>query len=86
MGKKRVTYFHAETVGEYYYGPGHPMKPHRLQMTHNLVLSYSLYKQIPGLEEDFEVRYLSVPVADRGNFSTLVGVVSAWERLANLSA
>jgi len=45
-GKKKVCYFHAETIGEYYYGPGHPMKPHRLQMAHNLVLSYSLYKKM----------------------------------------
>jgi len=30
-GKRRVTYFHdADTMGSYYYGPGHPMKPHRL--------------------------------------------------------
>ena len=46
MGKKKVCYFHAETIGEYYYGPGHPMKPHRLQMTHNLILSYNMYKKM----------------------------------------
>ena len=45
-GKKKVCYFHAETIGEYYYGPGHPMKPHRLQMAHNLILSYQLYKRM----------------------------------------
>jgi hypothetical protein len=29
--KRKVTYFHdADTMGSYYYGPGHPMKPHRL--------------------------------------------------------
>ena len=46
MGKKKVCYFHGETIGEYYYGPGHPMKPHRLQMTHNLIVAYSLYKKM----------------------------------------
>ena len=47
MGKRRVTYFHdADHMGTYYYGPGHPMKPHRLQMTHNLVLSYQLYRKM----------------------------------------
>ena len=47
MGKKKVSYFHdAETIGSYYYGPGHPMKPHRLQMTHSLVTAYSLYKKM----------------------------------------
>ena len=45
-GKKKVCYFHGETIGEYYYGPGHPMKPHRLQMTHNLIVAYSLYKKM----------------------------------------
>ena len=44
--KKKVCYFHDSSIGEYYYGPGHPMKPHRLQMTHNLVLSYNLYKKM----------------------------------------
>jgi len=47
MGKQKVSYFHdADTIGSYYYGPGHPMKPHRLQMTHNLILSYKLYKKM----------------------------------------
>ena len=58
-GKKKVCYFHAETIGEYYYGPGHPMKPHRLQMTHNLVLAYGLYKKMqcfrPHLATDEEL-------------------------------
>ena len=46
-GKQKVCYFHdADTMGTYYYGPGHPMKPHRLQMTHNLVLAYQLYKKL----------------------------------------
>lgn len=44
--KKKVCYFHDNTIGEFYYGPGHPMKPHRLQMTHNLVLAYDLYKKM----------------------------------------
>ena len=45
--KRKVTYFHdADTMGSYYYGPGHPMKPHRLQMTHNLMLAYQLYKKL----------------------------------------
>jgi len=27
-------------------GPGHPMKPHRLAVTHSLVLNYGLYKKM----------------------------------------
>jgi histone deacetylase 1/2 len=33
-------------VGNYYYGQGHPMKPHRIRMTHNLLLNYKLYKRM----------------------------------------
>ena len=33
-------------VGHFYYGPGHPMKPNRLKLTHNLVLNYGLYRQM----------------------------------------
>lgn len=30
-------------------GPGHPMKPHRLSLTHSLVLNYGLYKKMEVL-------------------------------------
>lgn len=44
--KRRVSYFYHGDVGLYHYGPGHPMKPHRLRMTHQLILSYGLYRQM----------------------------------------
>mmetsp|Transcript_7247 Transcript_7247/g.13743 ORF Transcript_7247/g.13743 Transcript_7247/m.13743 type:complete len:437 (-) Transcript_7247:65-1375(-) len=44
--KKRVSYFYDEDIGNFYYGNGHPMKPHRVRMAHNLVLSYGLYKKM----------------------------------------
>jgi hypothetical protein len=44
--KRRVSYFYHSDVGLYYYGPGHPMKPHRLRMTHQLLLSYGLYRKM----------------------------------------
>lgn len=44
----------AGEVGSMYYGPNHPMKPHRLSMTHALVLGY-------GLHEKMEV-YVSICV------------------------
>jgi histone deacetylase 1/2 len=37
-----VAYFYDPEIGSYYYGPGHPMKPHRLRLTHNLVVHYGL--------------------------------------------
>lgn len=33
-------------VGNYNYGPGHPMKPHRIRMTHNLLVNYGVYKHL----------------------------------------
>lgn len=36
----------AGDVGNVYFGPNHPMKPHRLCMTHSLVLSYGLHKKM----------------------------------------
>jgi len=44
--KRRVCYFYDEEVGNFYYSMGHPMKPHRVRMAHELVLSYGLYKKM----------------------------------------
>ncbi|CAA0826693.1 Histone deacetylase 6 [Striga hermonthica] len=44
--KRRVSYFYEPTVGDFYYGQGHPMKPHRIRMAHNLVVSYSLHRRM----------------------------------------
>nr|XP_043905811.1 histone deacetylase 2 isoform X1 [Solea senegalensis] len=44
--KKKVCYFYDGDVGNYHYGQGHPMKPHRIRMTHNLLLNYGLYKKM----------------------------------------
>lgn len=40
MGKTRIAYFMDNDVGGYYYLENHPMKPHRVSMTHNLTLAY----------------------------------------------
>ena len=56
--KERIAYFYHGTtlqlkkliflgdIGNYYYGPGHPMKPQRLRLTHNLLLTYKLYRHL----------------------------------------
>jgi histone deacetylase 1/2 len=60
MSKHRVSYFYHGDVGLYHYGPGHPMKPHRLRMTHQLILSYGLYRQMevykPKLATDSQMQ------------------------------
>uniref|UniRef100_A0AAY4E2X5 histone deacetylase n=1 Tax=Denticeps clupeoides TaxID=299321 RepID=A0AAY4E2X5_9TELE len=45
LGHRRVCYPLGD-VGNYYYGQGHPMKPHRIRMTHNLLLNYGLYRKM----------------------------------------
>lgn len=42
MSSKRVSYFYDPDVGNFHYGTGHPMKPHRIAVAHNLVLNYGL--------------------------------------------
>jgi len=44
--KQKVCYFYDSEVGNFYYGQGHPMKPHRIRMAHNLLLNYGLYKKM----------------------------------------
>ncbi|KAF9091273.1 histone deacetylase [Mortierella sp. AD031] len=44
--KQRVSYFYDDDVGNYTYGLGHPMKPHRVRMCHTLVTNYGLYKKM----------------------------------------
>ena len=41
---KTVAYYYDSDVGFFYYGPGHPMKPFRIHLTHDLVLQYGLYR------------------------------------------
>ena len=42
--KKRIAYFYDADIGNYAYGAGHPMKPHRIRMAHSLIMNYGLYK------------------------------------------
>ncbi|CAK0786536.1 Histone deacetylase 19 [Coccomyxa viridis] len=40
--KRKVSYFYDPEIGNYYYGTGHPMKPHRVKMAHSLIVHYGL--------------------------------------------
>lgn len=42
--RRRVAYYYDSNVGNYYYGQGHVMKPHRIRMTHHLLLNYGIYR------------------------------------------
>ena len=48
---RRVAYFYdgrlyVDNIGNYYYGSGHPMKPHRVRMTHQLIVAYRLARHM----------------------------------------
>ncbi|KAE9413813.1 hypothetical protein Angca_010026, partial [Angiostrongylus cantonensis] len=45
-GKRRVAYYYDSNIGNYYYGQGHVMKPHRIRMTHHLLLNYGIYRHL----------------------------------------
>lgn len=45
-GKDRVAYYYDSDFQQFYFGQNHPMKPHRLTMTHQLVLGYGLHKKM----------------------------------------
>ncbi|KAI8997963.1 histone deacetylase-3 [Gaertneriomyces semiglobifer] len=44
--KDQVAYFLNENISAFHYGEGHPMKPARLALTHNLVCAYGLHKKM----------------------------------------
>ncbi|KAJ9050362.1 Histone deacetylase 2 [Entomophthora muscae] len=44
--KRAVSYYYDNDVGNFMFNPGHPMKPHRMRMTHSLVTAYGLYKHM----------------------------------------
>jgi len=52
-------YVYDDRIGNFYYSNSHPMKPHRIRMTHNLLLNYGLYKQLeiyrPHLASEEEI-------------------------------
>ncbi|KAF9601671.1 hypothetical protein IFM89_021723 [Coptis chinensis] len=48
--KRKISYFYDPEVGNYYYGQGHPMKPHRIRMTHALLAHYGLLQHMQVLK------------------------------------
>ncbi|XP_001946595.2 histone deacetylase Rpd3-like [Acyrthosiphon pisum] len=44
--KRKVCYYYDSDIENYYYGKSHPMKPHRIRLTHDLLLNYGLYRKM----------------------------------------
>jgi histone deacetylase 1/2 len=45
-----VAYFYDHDVGNYYYALGHPMKPHRMRMVHELLIAYGVHEKLQVLQ------------------------------------
>lgn len=43
---RKVAYFYDDDIGYYAYPVGHPMKPHRIRLAHNLIMHYNLYRHM----------------------------------------
>ena len=56
--RRRASYFYDYDVGNFYYAQGHPMKPHRVRMTHNLLAAYGLTQYMDVL---VSVSFLNTP-------------------------
>lgn len=41
---RRIAYFYSPDSGSFHYGAGHPMKPHRIAVTHSIVFAYALQR------------------------------------------
>ncbi|KAK0502459.1 hypothetical protein EDD18DRAFT_1140885 [Armillaria luteobubalina] len=50
MSKKRVAYYYDSDVGAYTYGLGHPMKPHRMRVAHDLITAYEMLPKMHVLK------------------------------------
>ncbi|KAJ8905916.1 hypothetical protein NDN08_002418 [Rhodosorus marinus] len=47
--KRKVSYYYDGEVGNFYYAQGHPMKPHRVRMTHELIVAYGMFNRMEVL-------------------------------------
>mmetsp|Transcript_41984 Transcript_41984/g.69862 ORF Transcript_41984/g.69862 Transcript_41984/m.69862 type:complete len:461 (+) Transcript_41984:65-1447(+) len=44
--RPRMDYFYDAQIGNFHFGEGHPMRPHRVRLTHHLIVNYGLYKHM----------------------------------------
>eukprot|EP01017_Pseudomicrothorax_dubius_P045807 TRINITY_DN7980_c0_g1_i3.p1 TRINITY_DN7980_c0_g1~~TRINITY_DN7980_c0_g1_i3.p1 ORF type:complete len:325 (+),score=58.00 TRINITY_DN7980_c0_g1_i3:125-1099(+) len=51
--KRKVAYYFDDTIGLYKYADGHPMKPHRVSMTDELIRSYDLRSKLKVYDSNF---------------------------------
>jgi histone deacetylase 1/2 len=68
---KRVAYFYDQDVGNYVYYLGHPMKPHRIRMAHNLIVMYGMCEDEASKadEEEEGLRRMNDPIYGAGGLA-----------------
>ena len=53
-GKRKVSYFYEDDIGNYQYSVGHPMKPFRIRMTDEMIKAYGMDKSLIPMEIEQE--------------------------------
>ncbi|WVQ85137.1 hypothetical protein IAT38_007302 [Cryptococcus sp. DSM 104549] len=81
---RRVAYYYDQDVGNYNYYLGHPMKPHRIRMAHNLIVNYGMCDE-EG--EEHGEKYVWEEEGKRRTNDESIGMLGggaeeAWERAA----
>ena len=66
-----MSYFYDNDAGNFAYDPGHPMKPFRIQLAHELIMSYGLYRKMEIYVRDSLVASSSVVLSKSTVFSLL---------------
>lgn len=58
MAKRQptVAYMYDEGVGDFCYGGGNPMRPHRVRLTHSLVNSYGLSSKMMQCNPEWQTQ------------------------------
>ena len=84
--KDRICYFYDQDVGTSYYGNNHPMKPHRLAMTHHLVLSYDLHRKMEVYRprRSYPVELTQYHAEDYGEFLSRITPDTASEHMQSM--
>lgn len=85
LSAHRVSYYYDTDVGNFYYAQGHPMKPYRVRMTHNLLLSYGMLDRMDILVRDGSCWMSGLRRKRHGSEFVVPGGVSCHSHLTRLS-
>jgi histone deacetylase 1/2 len=55
----RVSYYYHKDIGNYYYGPSHPMKPLRVKITDELIKGYGMNQKMQNINSEDHIDILN---------------------------